>query len=146
MEEEQKRPAWTDDCEATLVAIRSQLDDLPSYEHQMNVVVNALRGIMTREAIRGIREVTKSRDIELPTLIIGLEVLTEEFVTQFATMPKRVKDVITAEDGCGHCEACKQAKRDAYADGKAIVRPRKADSVRAVEQLIATMTGGSTKH
>ena len=141
--EEQEKVAWTEECEAVLVAITSQLDELPTYEHRMNVLVNSLRGVITRESVRGVREVTGKRNVELPHVMLGVQMLVEEFLEQFATVPKRMKDVIQAEDGCGHCDICMQAKRDAYEDGKAIIRPRQTETVRAVESLIAAMLGGS---
>jgi len=142
MSEQEQKPAWSEDSEAVLVAVRSQLDELPSYEHKMNVIINAMRYVMVREAKDQVIEVTGSNCIELPHLILALEMLVKEFIEQFETMPKRLKDVVTAETGCGVCDVCKQAKRDAYGDGKAIPHPRKNESREAVEKLIATMMGG----
>lgn len=144
MSEEHGKPAWSDESEAVLVAIKSQLDELPTYEHKMNVIVNALRSVMTTEAARGVKEATGKPWVELPHLIMALEILVKEFVEQYQTMPKRLKDVVHAETGCGTCDICQQAKRDAYADGRAIPRPASSAAREAIEQLIATMRGGSS--
>lgn len=146
MSDNKPEPAWTDECEAVLVAIKSQLDELPAYEHRMNVLVNALRSTMTREAARGVREVTGQRDIELHHLVMGLELLVNEFVDQFKTMPEKLRHVYNAELGCGHCSVCKEAKRAAYSDDTIIIRPKAEETKAAVESLIAIITGGNQRN
>lgn len=143
MSEQENTPAWSEDSEAVLVAVVSQLGELPNYDYKMNVIVNALRSVMTQEALDQLKAVTGSQFVELQHLIIGLELLVKEFIDQFESMPKRVRDVIHSETGCGTCATCVKAKRDAWADGKAIRLLQKDDEAKAaIERLIATMTGG----
>ena len=146
MSEQERDFAWNKDCEATLVAIAAQLAELPGYEHRMNVMTNVLRGVMTDEVVKELKEVTGSGHFEMGHLVLGLEFLTKELVEALQRMPQRLADAYNAEMGCGHCDTCKAAKRAAYADGAMAPRPKKSESRQAVDQLIATMLGGSTKH
>lgn len=133
-------PAWSEDAEATLEAVHGQLGDLPDYPTRMNVLVNALRLVMMKEAYHQVRLATEQDLVELPHMTIALQMLVDEFCEEFKTVPKMVKDVIHAETGCGQCEICKQAMRDINREGKVVMRPTK-ESQKAVESLIATMLG-----
>lgn len=138
--EEKGEPAWSEDADATLAAVHGQLADLPDYHTRMNVLVNALRKVMMKEAYQQVREATGGEMVELPHLTIALQMLVDEFCEEFKTVPKLVKDVIHAEAGCGHCEICKQAMRDINRDGRVVIKPAR-ESQDAVAKLIATMLG-----
>lgn len=117
------------------MAIESQLGDLPDYGHRMNVIVNVIRSVMANEVVEQVMEVTGLPFTELNHLVIGLELLVKDFVGIIEGMPKNVKDTIHSKMGCGHCSACRAAKR-------ATGTPQKEETSLAIEKLIATMTGG----
>ena len=108
----------------------------------MNVLVNALRHVMTRESYHRTVRTFDIAEVPLEAIILGLQMLTDEFCEQFKTVPDRIRNILKSETGCGTCEVCQAASKAAWGDGKAIHSAGKQAN-KAIEGLIATMLGKS---
>lgn len=142
---EGNEPNWSDEADAVYVATTASIDDLKNHSQKMNLLLNLVRYVTMTEVARTIQAETKGTDVhvfvEASILTEGMGHLLKEFIGHLRAMPRRMLAIMHAENGCGGCSACKEAKQQAYADGKVVFRPS-SESQEAINAIINTITGG----